>query len=184
MSFLFLADLSTFHERDKNDTSDSEDISEETKLLCLFQCKKENVKEHMKHKENRKLLPCSPDKILTNDVKNCSPLDPDKNDRKSSSCIKDDIFLEDDGRYATLISTDDAKKLPSENPIRPRITFLDISCPSMFNAFQHIYFSPKTCYIMVLDMTKSPSDHVLEHAVDEIDCNRSKSPKYQGKEPS
>lgn len=184
MSFLFLPDLSTFLERDKNDTSDSEDTSEETKLLCLSQCKKEKVKEHGKNKENRKLLPCSPDKILTNSVKNCSPLYPEKNDRKSSSCIRDDMFLEDDGRYATLKSTDDAKKLPSENPIRPRITFLDISCPSMFNAFQHIYFSPKTCYIMVLDMTKSPSDHVLEHAVGEIDCSRSKLWKYKGNEPS
>lgn len=181
---MFLADLSTFHERDKNDTSDSEDTSEEKKLLCLFPCKKEKVKEHRKHKENRKLLPYSPDKILTNSVKNCSPLYPEKNDRKSSACIRDDIFLEDDGRYATLKFIDDAKKLLSENPIRPRITFLDISCPSMYYAFQHIYFSPKTCYIMVVDMTKGPSDHVLEHAVDEIDCSGSKSWKYQGNEPS
>lgn len=94
-----IQNLSTFHERDKNDTSDSEDTSEEKKLLCLFPCKKEKVKEHRKHKENRKLLPYSPDKILTNSVKNCSPLYPEKNDRKSSACIRDDIFLEDDGRY-------------------------------------------------------------------------------------
>lgn len=75
MSFLFFTDLfgifktkpkdlslwkkMIFPERDKKYISDSEDTSENTKLLCLSQCKKETVKEDREHKENRKRLPFS-----------------------------------------------------------------------------------------------------------------------------
>lgn len=169
----------TFPERDKIYISDSEDISEDTKLLCLSQCKKETVKGDRQHAENRKRLPYSPDKILSNSEKNCSQLHPEKNHRKSNACIRTDISLQDDERYARII--DDDKKLPGENLIRPLITFLDIPGPSLFHAFHQIYSSPRTCYIMVVDMTKSPNDQVLE-LVDKIDCSRTKPWKYQGNE--
>lgn len=198
MPFLFLADLfgifdtkqndisslktMTFPERDENDTSDNEATSEDTKLLCLSQCNKKIVKGHRKDKENRKLLPDSHDKILSKSEKNCPPIYIENKYRKSNACMRNDTFLQDDGRYATLKIIDDDKKLPSENLISPQITVLDISSPSLYYAFQHIYLSPTTCYIMVVDMTKSPNDQVLEHVVDEIDCSRSKSWKYQGNE--
>lgn len=113
--------------------------------------------------------------------KNSSPLYPEKNHRKTNECIRADISLQDDERYAILKITDDYKNLPSENIIRPLITFLDIPGPSLYYAFHQTYSSPKTCYIMVVDMTKSPNDQVLEH-VDEIDCSRTKPWKYQGNE--
>lgn len=51
---------------------------------------------------------------------------------------------------------DACKDVSTENPLRPRITFLDFAGQSMYYAFQQIYFSPKTCYILVVDMTKKP----------------------------
>lgn len=196
MSFLFFTDLfgifktkpkdlslwkkMIFPERDKKYISDSEDTSENTKLLCLSQCKKETVKEDREHEENRKRLPFSQNKI-SNSEKNCSQLYPGKNHRKSNACIKADISLQDDERYAILKIIDDYKNSPSENTIRPLITFLDIPSPSFYYAFHQTYSSPNTCYIMVVDMTKSPNHQVLEH-VDEIDCCRTKPWKYQGNE--
>lgn len=162
----------TFPEGDKTYISDSEDTSEDTKLLCLSQCKKETVKEDREYEENRKRLPYSPDKILSNN---------EKKYRKSNACIRADISLQDDERYAIVKIIGDDKILPGENLIRPLITFLDIPGPSLFYAFLQIYSSPKTCYIMVVDMTKSPNDQVLEH-VDKIDCSRTKPWKYQGNE--
>lgn len=47
----------------------------------------------------------------------------------------------------------------NKNP-RPRITFIDFAGQSIYYAFHQIYLSPKTCYILVLDMTKSLDEKV------------------------
>lgn len=93
------------------------------------------MKEYGKNIENRKFLFCFFDNILINSVKNCLLLYLEKNDRKSSLCIRDDMFFEDDGCYVILKFIDDVKKLLSENFICLWIIFLDILCLSMFNVF-------------------------------------------------
>lgn len=99
---------------------------------------------------------------------------------KSNEFIRIDDAHDDDERYAISKIMDDLKKLPSENLIRPRITFLDFAGQSLYYTFHQIYLSPKTCYILVVDMTKNPNEEVLETDVDEIDCRRFKSWKYEG----
>lgn len=47
----------------------------------------------------------------------------------------------------------DALEQLTTNP-RPRITFIDFAGQSIYYAFHQIYLSPKTCYILVVDMTK------------------------------
>lgn len=62
--------------------------------------------------------------------------------------------------FSTIM--DAIKELSKDNPMCPRITFLDFAGQSIYYAFQQIYFSPKTCYILVFDMTKKPNEHVHE----------------------
>lgn len=49
---------------------------------------------------------------------------------------------------------------------RPRITFIDFAGQSQYYAFLQIYLSPKTCYILVVDMTKSPDANVPDPDVE------------------
>lgn len=53
----------------------------------------------------------------------------------------------------------DALEQIEKNP-GPRITFIDFAGQSQYYAFLQIYLSPKTCYILVVDMTKSPDANV------------------------
>lgn len=50
---------------------------------------------------------------------------------------------------------DAVKEISSDDHLCPRITFLDFSGQNIYYAFQQIYFSPETCYILVVDMTKN-----------------------------
>ena len=43
----------------------------------------------------------------------------------------------------------------SKHPRKCRITFLDFAGQSIYYALHQIYLSPKTAYILVLDMSKS-----------------------------
>lgn len=49
---------------------------------------------------------------------------------------------------------------------RPRITFIDFAGQSQYYAFLQIYLSPKMCYILVVDMTKSPDANVPDPDVE------------------
>lgn len=70
----------------------------------------------------------------------------------------------------TLVNEDDTmpeimnvvKKISRENQKHPRITFLDFGGQSVYYAFHQIFLSPKTFYILVVDMTKSPDEKVHE----------------------
>lgn len=64
----------------------------------------------------------------------------------------------------------------NENP-RPRITFIDFAGQSMYYAFHQIYLSPKTCYILVVDMTKGYDEKV---DTDETVTSRFVSWTYKG----
>lgn len=77
---------------------------------------------------------------------------------------------------------DAVKDLSIENHICPRVTFLDFAGQSMYYAFHQIYFSPKTCYILVVDMTKNLDDKVTK--TDEKCCSLFKSWTYEGMKKS
>lgn len=57
---------------------------------------------------------------------------------------------------------DAVKKMPKENQSHPRITIVDFGGQSMYYAFHQIFLSPKTFYILVVDMTKKPDEKVHE----------------------
>lgn len=151
-------------------------------MLLSHKCKIEIAKEDINEK-SRTLLSNSPDKALAKSKSNsCSSLytlEETHGKSESSEFNRFDDAHDDDERYALSKIMDDIKKLPSEKLIRPRITFVDFAGQSLYYAFHQIYLSPKTCYILVVDMTKNPKE-VLESDVDEPDCSRFKSWKYQG----
>lgn len=87
-------------------------------------------------------------------------------------------FCGDSAKYAFSKIMDAVKELSSDSHLYPRITFLDFAGQNMYYAFQQIYFSPKTCYILVVDMTKHPNEKVDE--TDETCCSLFKSWTYKG----
>lgn len=85
----------------------------------------------------------------------------------------------------TTISTlmDAVNEMSENNHIRPQITFLDFAGQRMYYAFHQIYLSPKTIYILVVDMTKDLEDEV-EVDDDEKGCSGFDSWVYKGKNKS
>lgn len=77
---------------------------------------------------------------------------------------------------------DAVKYLSMENHICPRVTFLDFAGQSIYYAFHQIFFSPKTCYILVVDMTKNLDDKVT--VTDDKCCSLFKSWTYEGMKKS
>lgn len=87
-------------------------------------------------------------------------------------------FCDDSAKYAFSKIMDAVKELSSDDHLCPRITFLDFAGQSMYYAFQQIYFSAKTCYILVVDMTKKPYEQV--HETDDRFCSLFESWTYKG----
>lgn len=87
-------------------------------------------------------------------------------------------FCDDSAKYAFSKIMDAVKELSSDDHLCPRITFLDFAGQSMYYAFQQIYFSAKTCYILVVDMTKKPNEQV--HETDDRCCSLFESWTYKG----
>lgn len=71
----------------------------------------------------------------------------------------------------------DAIEQIDKNP-GPRITFIDFAGQSQYYAFHQIYLSPKTVYILIVDMTKSPDARVTD--TDGESGSRFKSWTYRG----
>lgn len=67
-----------------------------------------------------------------------------------------------DEKYAISKIFDAIKELSTNQHLRPRITVLDFAGQSLYYAFHQIYLSPKTLYILVVDMTKRHCDRVPE----------------------
>lgn len=172
----------TFPEGDKNDISDNEDTTEDTKLLCLPKCKEELVKEGTEDEGSLTIMTCSPDIALTNSKINTfsSAYISDKNHGYIES--NERISNEKDECYAISKIMDDVKKHSCDTLLRPQISFLDFAGRSLYYAFHQIFLSPKTCYILVVDMTKSLNELVLDSGEDDLYCSRFKSWKYQGNE--
>lgn len=112
------------------------------------------------------------------------PNTPDKN----SPTIEEDTFLQlnknptiahhVDENHAISKIMDALKQLSNEKDLRPRITFLDFAGQSLYYAFHQIYLSKKTCYILVVDMTK---DFKESPDTDKECASRFTSWTYEGK---
>lgn len=97
-------------------------------------------------------------------------------ENKTNNCTNPS--LDDSATNAFSKIMDFVKELSSYNQMCPRITFLDFAGQSMNYAFQQIYFSPKSCYILVVDMTKNPNEQV--HETNEKCCSLFESWTYKG----
>lgn len=64
--------------------------------------------------------------------------------------------------------------------LNPRITFLDFAGEHSHYAFHQIYLTHKTCYILVVDMTKEFNEKVPLPNSDEIHGSLFESWKYKG----
>lgn len=97
-----------------------------------------------------------------------------------------DIDKEANENENTAISTlmDAVKEMSNENHIRPHITFLDFAGQKMYYAFHQIYLSPRTFYILVVDMTKGFEEKVEGIDTDERGCSGFDSWLYKGKNKS
>lgn len=73
---------------------------------------------------------------------------------------------------------DAVNHVPIKKQICPRVNFLDFGGQSMYYAFHQIFFSPETCYILVVDMTKKLDEKVTK--TDDEGCSLFKSWTYEG----
>lgn len=78
--------------------------------------------------------------------------------RSNSTDFVSNYGHSNDEKYAMSKIMEALEQL-NKNP-RPRITFIDFAGQSIYYAFHQIYLSPKTCYILVLDMTKGLNEKV------------------------
>lgn len=83
-------------------------------------------------------------------------------------------------KYAILKIKDAVNELLNENDLRPRITFLDFAGQSMYYAFHQIFLRPKSCSILVVDMTKSLDDKVDVQDGNEKECSQFALWRYRG----
>lgn len=94
---------------------------------------------------------------LSEEEKNSPKLEENETNIYTSSCY--------DASEVAFSEIMDAVQDLSADHLRPMVTFLDFAGQSMYYAFQHIYFSPRTCYILVVDMTKKTGEDVFESGV-------------------
>lgn len=85
-------------------------------------------------------------------------------------------------QYAILKIKDAVNELMNETDLRPRITFLDFAGQSMYYAFHQIFLRPKSCSILVVDMTKRLYDKVGDQDENEQECSQFSSWRYRGNE--
>lgn len=111
--------------------------------------------------------------------------------KNKSKSIRRDVEAYEDENYSELlndITKELNNELSDEKRLRPRVTFLDFAGQRMYYAFHQIYLSPKTFYILVVDMTKNFDDKVDElirkefrlPGKDEHGCSRFESWTYKG----
>lgn len=83
-------------------------------------------------------------------------------------------------KYAISKIKDAVMQLMNRKDLPPRITFIDFAGQSMYYAFHQIYLSPKSCSILVLDMTKGFEEKIDVADTDEKGCSHLKSWTYKG----
>lgn len=94
--------------------------------------------------------------------------------------IEIDIDTNAEENYAISKVMDAVKDLSNETILHPHITFLDFTGKNMFYDFLQINLSPKTFYILVVDMTKSLNEMVDVPESNEMHCSRFESWTYGG----
>lgn len=111
--------------------------------------------------------------------------------KKKSKSIWRDVEAYEDENFSELLN-DITKELNNElsdkKRLPPRVTFLDFAGQRVYYAFHQIYLSPKTFYILVVDMTKELDGKVDEQTSNEFrspekdinGCSRFESWKYKG----
>lgn len=104
---------------------------------------------------------------------------------KTNETHDEDIETNEDDKidfekYALLKIKDAVNELLNEKDLHPRITFLDFAGQSMFYAFHQIFLCPKSCSILVVDMTKSLHDKVGVQDENEKECSQFASWRYKG----
>ncbi|XP_052691517.1 uncharacterized protein LOC128169406 isoform X2 [Crassostrea angulata] len=82
-------------------------------------------------------------------------------------------------KFAILKIKDAVNELLNEQDLRPRITFLDFAGQSMYYAFHQIFLRPKSCSILVVDMTKSLYDKVSDQDENEKEYSQFASWRYK-----
>lgn len=107
-----------------------------------------------------------------------------KTNEKHGEDIDANVDKTDFEKYAILKMKDAVNKLLNETDLRPRITFLDFAGQSMYYAFHQIFLRPKSCSILVVDMTKSLNDKVDVEDNNEKQCSQFVSWRYRGNELS
>lgn len=85
-------------------------------------------------------------------------------------------------KFAILKIKDAVNELLNEKDLCPRITFLDFAGQSMYYAFHQIFLRPKSCSILVVDMTKSLYDKVSDQDENEKEYSQFASWSYKGNE--
>lgn len=158
------------HER----VADNEYMTEKEKLLNHNENKQSKADaqetEEISHSpQDREEISHSPDNCSTTSTEN-SYLQSNEN-----TILAQNV----DESYAILKIMDAVKQLSKEKGLRPRITFLDFAGQSLYYAFHQIYLSPKTCYILVVDMTKHLKERVPD--TDEQCASQFASWTYEGK---
>lgn len=83
-------------------------------------------------------------------------------------------------KYAISKIKDAVMQLMNRKDLPPRITFIDFAGQGMYYAFHQIYLSPKSCSILVLDMTKGFEEKIDVADTDEKGCSHLKSWTYKG----
>lgn len=123
--------------------------------------------------EQEKMIQSSPSNTLSNEEEKTQQIM-----EENRSDIKNNQFIDKSEEFAFSKIMDAVKDLSNEKHLCPRITFLDFAGQSMYYAFHQVYLSAKTCYILVVDMTKRPNEQVLE--TDEQCCSLFRSWTYKG----
>lgn len=105
--------------------------------------------------------------------------------------IRNEINTNKDENYSEILNaiTEELNnELSGRKHLPTQVTFLDFAGQSMYYAFHQIFLSPKTFYILVVDMTKRLEDKVEEHldrkgkapGKHEKLCSRFQSWEYKG----
>lgn len=93
--------------------------------------------------------------------------------------INTDPQEDDNEEYAISKLMHAVRMLMNETDLRQRITFVDFA-GSLYYAFHQIFLSPKSCPILVVDMTKPLDETVDDSYTDEKCCSLFKSWTYRG----
>uniref|UniRef100_A0A8W8NYB5 COR domain-containing protein n=1 Tax=Magallana gigas TaxID=29159 RepID=A0A8W8NYB5_MAGGI len=117
--------------------------------------------------KERESIPEPQDKIFVQNQ--LSPNTNETHDKDIETNEDDKINFE---KYAILKIKDAVNELLNETDMRPRITFLDFAGQSMYYAFHQIFLRPKSCSILVVDMTKSLNDIVDFQDENEKECSQ------------